>query len=129
MWALLEAGRVRVRTRALVLTAALVSDVAIVHGFFVWPKLVAVGFLLMAAAFIVADRWTTARRTTGMAVLLASLFTLAILCHGTSMYSVIPLVLIAALRGRPTRRWIAAGLVAAAILYVPWLAYQHYFDP
>src|SRR5205807_3656508 len=99
MWALLDAGRLRARTSALVLTAALVSDIAILHGFFVWPKLVAVGFLLMAAAFIVPDRWTTARRTPGTALLLASLFTLAILCHGTSMYCVIPLVLVAALRG------------------------------
>ncbi len=129
MWALLEAARVRGRTRALILTAALVSDIAIVHGFFVWPKLVAVAFLLTAAAFIFADRWTTARRKPGFAVLLACLFTLAMLCHGTSMYCVIPLVLLAALRGRPTRGWIAAGLLAVAVLYAPWLAYQHCFDP
>jgi hypothetical protein len=129
MWALLEAARVRVRTRALILTAALVSDIAIVHGFFIWPKLVAVGFLLTAAAFIVGDRWTTTRRTPGMAVLLAGLFALAMLCHGTSFYCVIPLVLIAARRGRPARRWIVAGLLAGTALYVPWLVYQHYFDP
>lgn len=129
MWALLEVARVRVRTRALILTAALVSDIAIVHGFFIWPKLVAVGFLLTAAALLIGDRWTTTRRTPGMAVLLASLLALAMLCHGTSLYCVIPLVLIAAWRGRPTRRWIAAGLLAGAALYVPWLAYQHYFDP
>src|SRR5207248_11725427 len=114
-WALLEAVRVTVRTRALALTASLVSDIAIVHGFCVWPKLVAVGLLLTAAALIFGDRWATARRRPGVAVLLASLFALALLCHGTSAYFVIPLVLIAALRGRPTRRWVAAGLLAAAL--------------
>jgi hypothetical protein len=92
MWALLEAGRVRVRTRTLVLTASLVSDITIVHGFFVWPKLVAVGFLLLAAALILGERWNATRRRPGMAVLLASLFALAMLCHGTSMYFVLPMV-------------------------------------
>jgi len=129
MWALLEVGRVRVRTRALVLIAALVSDITIVHGFFVWPKLVAVGFLLMAAALIFGGCWNTTRRRPGMAVLLASLFALAMLCHGTSVYFVMPLVLFAALHGRPRYSSVVAAVRSAAILYLPWMAYQHYFDP
>ena len=39
MWALLIAARVSRRTRSLAIVAALVSDVAITNGFFVWPKL------------------------------------------------------------------------------------------
>lgn len=46
LWALLEAARVPGVTRALVIIAVLLSDVAIVHGFFVWPKMLAASFLL-----------------------------------------------------------------------------------
>jgi hypothetical protein len=129
MCALLEATHVRTRTRMLVLTAALVSDIAIIQGFFTWPKLIAVGFLLCGAAFVFSDRWTTMRSKPGIGLLVASLFALALLCHGTSVYAIVPLALFGALRGRPTWQWVITGVVAAAVLYAPWMAYQKYFDP
>jgi hypothetical protein len=129
MWALLEATDVRARTRALVMAATLVSDIAILHGFFVWPKLVPVGFLLAAAAIVFSPRWRTARTQQWLGSVVATLLTLALLCHGTSMYAVAALVIVAAVRGRPTWRWVGAGLIAAALLYMPWSAYQKYFDP
>ena len=47
-WALLRAADLGRRLRALAIVAAMVSDIAIVHGFYVWPKLIAAGFLLAA---------------------------------------------------------------------------------
>jgi hypothetical protein len=129
LWALLIAARVRVITAGFVLCATLLSDIAIVHGFFVWPKLVAVGFLLMAASLILTDRWATTSSALGMGALVGSLFALAMLCHGTSVYGVIPLALIAVLRKRPTRRFVAGFAAMTALFYFPWIAYQHIADP
>jgi hypothetical protein len=129
MWALLQAAGVRTVARGLVLVGALVSDVAIVHGFYVWPKLVAVSFLLAIAALVLTDRWTFTRSRIGMGALVGSLAALALLCHGTSIYAAVPLAVMAGIRKWPTRQFIAGLVAAGALLYVPWMAYRHFADP
>jgi len=42
---------------------------------------------------------------------------------------VIPLALFAAWRGLPSWRWLAVAVLAGAVLYVPWVAYQNYANP
>ena len=56
-WALLRAARLGRRARGLALIAAGVSDIAILHGFYVWPKLIAAAFVLAAAAMAFAPEW------------------------------------------------------------------------
>ena len=60
LWALLVAARVGRVTRALAMVAVLVSDLAIVNGFFVWPKLLPAAMLLAAAALVMTPLWTRA---------------------------------------------------------------------
>jgi hypothetical protein len=129
LWALLVAARVRVVTRALAVIAVLVSSVAIVHGFFVWPKLLGATFLLAAAALIFTPSWSVARRRPGAALLLGGLFALAMLSHGTSLFGIVALVVIVIARGIPSWRWLAVGALSGAVLFTPWLLYQRYFDP
>ncbi len=79
MWALLCAARLRPRTRGLAMIAAMVSDVAILHGFFVWPKLIAAAFLLAALALVISPEWRRYRTEPWLAGLLAALLALAML--------------------------------------------------
>jgi len=129
MWAVLTAARLRPYTRALALFAAMVSDVAIVHGFFVWPKLIAAAFLLGATALVVAPEWKSWRRDVRVAALFACLCGPAMLAHGSSVFGIIPLLIFAALRGMPSWRWLGVAVTVAAVLLGSWSAYQRYADP
>jgi hypothetical protein len=129
MWAVLLAARLRPRTRALAMFAAMVSDVAILHGFFVWPKLIAAAFLLAALAIVISPAWSRSRHNPATAALIGVLLALAMLSHGSSIFGVIPLVILAAFRGLPNWRWIGVAAAAGLILMAPWIAYQHYADP
>lgn len=129
MWAVLLAARLRARTRALAMLAAMVSDVAILHGFFVWPKLIAAAFLLAALAIVISPAWTRSRHDLRVGALIGALLALAMLGHGSSLFGVIPLCILAAYRGLPSWRWLGVAVVAGLVLMVPWTTYQHYANP
>jgi len=129
LWALLLAARVSPLTRGLTACAALLSGLAIVNGFFVWPKLLPAAFLLAAAAIVLTPLWPGLRRDPRAGALVGALLGLALLGHGASVFGVLPLAAVAAWRGLPSGRWLAAALLAGAILLVPWSDYQEYGDP
>jgi hypothetical protein len=129
LWALLTAAKVGRVTRALAVGAVLVSDVAIVNGFFVWPKMLPAAMLLGAAALVVTPLWPKLRGSLWGAALVAALFALAMLGHGSSVFGIIPLALVAAFRGLPSWRWIGVVLLTGFVLLAPWSAYQTYGDP
>lgn len=129
LWALLTAARLGRSTRALVVVAVLLSGLAIVNGFFVWPKLLPAAMLLAAAALVITPLWDKARANRGAAVLLGLLVALAMMGHGSSVFGVIPLALIAAVRGLPSWRWIGIAALVAIVVMAPWTAYQKYDQP
>jgi hypothetical protein len=129
MWALLRAANLGARLRSLILIGAMFSDVTIIHGFFVWPKLLGAAFLLAAAAMVFSPEWKSLARDPRAAVLFAALCTLGMLSHGSSAFLLIPLLVFAFWRTLPSWRWIGAAAAAALLLYIPWTAYQHYKDP
>ena len=129
MWALLIAARVTRRTRSLAMVAALVSDVVLMNGFFVWPKLLGAAFVLAALALVVVPGQSTLRSHPLTVVLLGALAGLAYLSHGTSVFGLIPLAAIALWKGLPSWRWLAAGAAAICLLVLPWIAFQHYENP
>jgi hypothetical protein len=129
MWAVLVAVPLRKLTRSLAMLVAMISDIAIVHGFFVWPKLIAACFLLAALALILSPEWSRDRRNPWVAALIGALLALSMLSHGSSIFGVIPLVIFAAFRGIPNWRWLAAGLAGLLLFYVPWAAFGHYEAP
>jgi hypothetical protein len=129
LWALLLAARVGKLTRGLAMITVLVSDVAIVNGFFVWPKLLPAALLLAAAALVVTPLWGELRRSLWGALLVATLFGLAMLGHGSSIFGIVPLALIAAYRARPSWRWVGVAVLAGLVLLAPWSAYQRWGDP
>jgi hypothetical protein len=129
MWAVLVAARLRPLTRSLAMFAAMFSDIAILHGFFVWPKLIAAAFLLAALAVVVSPAWSRDRHDLRVGALIGALLALSMLSHGSSVFGVVPLALFAIWRGLPSWRWIAVAAVALLALMLPWSAYQHYADP
>ncbi|HVV89965.1 MAG TPA: hypothetical protein VHB53_05680 [Solirubrobacterales bacterium] len=129
MWAVLVAVPLRRLTRSLAMLAAMISDIAIVHGFFVWPKLIAAAFLLAALAIVLSPEWRRDRRDLRVAPLVGALLALSLLSHGSSLFGVIPLAIFAAFRGVPNWRWLAVAAAGLLIFYIPWMAYQHYADP
>jgi len=129
MWAVLCAARLRPLVRGLAILAATVSDVAIVHGFFVWPKLIATAFLLAALALVLSAGWERWRRDARVAGLFAALCALAMLAHGSSAFAIVPLLLFGAMRGMPSWRWLGVAALVGAVAMAPWSAYQRYGDP
>jgi hypothetical protein len=129
IWALLRASGLSRIGRGLALIAAMVSDIAIVHGFFVWPKLIAAAFVLAAAAMVLSPEWKRWARDPRAAALFAALCACSILGHGSSIFLLIPLLVLAAWRALPSWRWVAVAVASALVLYAPWQAYQKYGDP
>jgi hypothetical protein len=129
LWALLVAARIGALTRALAMLTVLVSDLAIVNGFFVWPKMLPAAMLLAAAALVLTPLWSEVRRSLWGAALFAALLALAMLGHGASIFGVLPLLAVAAWRGLPSWRWVGVAVLAGFVLMGPWWAYQHWGDP
>jgi hypothetical protein len=129
LWALLLASRVGGLTRALAMVTVLVSDIAIVNGFFVWPKMLPAALLLAAAALVMTPQWAELRHSLWAAALVAILFASAMLGHGSSIFGIVPLALVAAWRGLPSWRWVGVAVLAGVVLMAPWSAYQKYGDP
>lgn len=129
LWALLTAGGLSSRTRALALIAALVTDITIVHGFFVWPKLLPATFLLLALALVISPQWRKHHRDSRMAVLVATLLGLALLGHGGSVFGILPILLLAAFRGIPNLGWIGIAFLTGLLFVGTWTVYQRAVDP
>jgi hypothetical protein len=129
LWAFLAAARVGRRTMALAMVAVLVSDLGIVQGFFVWPKLLPAAMLLAAAALVMTPIWSEVRSRLWGATLVALLVGLAMMGHGSSVFAIVPLAIFAAFRGFPGWRWLAVALGVLVVVMAPWSAYQKWGDP
>jgi hypothetical protein len=129
LWALLVAARAGRLTRALAVIAVLLSDLAIVNGFFVWPKMLPAAMLLAVAALVITPMWQRVRRSLWAAALIGLLCALAMLGHGSSVFGIIPLAALAAYRGLPSWGWVGVALAVGVVLMAPWSAYQKYGDP
>lgn len=129
LWALLLAARLERITRVLASVAVLLSSLAIVNGFFVWPKMLPAAMLLAVAALVITPLWEDIRRRLWGAALIAVLCALALLGHGASVFGVIPLVAVAAWRGIPSWRWLGVAAAVGVVLMGSWSAYQKYGDP
>jgi hypothetical protein len=129
LWALLLAARIGRVTRGLVISAALVSPLAIVNGFFVWPKLLPAAMLLAAAAILITPLWSDLRHRLWAGALVGALFGLAMMGHGSSLFGIVPLAALAALRGMPSWRWLGVAALVGVAFLAPWSAYQSHGDP
>ncbi|HKO39187.1 MAG TPA: hypothetical protein VJU14_12545 [Solirubrobacterales bacterium] len=129
LWALMLAAGVGRLTRGLTTAAVLLSSLAILNGFFVWPKLLPAAMLLGAAALVMTPLWDRLRHSLWAAALVAALCGAAMLGHGSSIFGIIPLAAVAAYRGLPSWRWLGVAALVGVLFMAPWSAFQKYEDP
>lgn len=126
VWSLLRVLRIGERRILVVVVAVVLAGGVFLNFVYVWPKLLAAA-LVIAAFAVVLDRSTP---RLWAALLAASAAALALFAHGASAFGllgIVPFVVVAVRRWR--WRAVLAGTGLAALLYVPWLAYQQFFDP
>ena len=49
--------------------------------------------------------------------------------HGSSVFGIIPLAIVAAWRGLPSWRWLGVAVLVGIVVMAPWSAYQKWGDP
>jgi hypothetical protein len=127
-YALSRQGGFTPRSSLLACAFAGLSGTALINTVFTWPKVVSAGFLV--AALALALRYRRAPRT-GEAVVLALLTAGGLLSHGSGVFF-LP-VLVAALLWRRVRiarlRYLGIAAVTVVVAYLPWVAYQRFYDP
>ncbi len=126
LWAV--ARRMRLSTAAIAVMVALCTFTGFFYynSIYVWPKLLAAFFGLIGFFLVVAEP----RRVLYWA-LAGAFFAAGMLSHSGIVFTLVPIgaVLLFVRRYRPSLRMAAVGLVAAAVLMGPWLAYQKFYDP
>ncbi len=128
LWAFLTAGKIGRRPLAIVV--CLFSGFTFLHGFYTWPKLYPVAYLLVVAAYLLTERYHQVRdrRVTGALVGVA--LALAMLGHGGSFFAILGLACsLLFLRRCPSPRFLLAMTAAALLTYAPWVLYQKFYDP
>ncbi|MDB6170225.1 MAG: hypothetical protein JWM88_3089 [Verrucomicrobia bacterium] len=109
----------------ILLTAA--SGFALFNGTYVWPKLLAGAYTLMAAGLLLRAAATPTRFSAAVAGAAAAL---AWLAHGGAAFSLGTLVLVLVVpRWFPGWKNTAAAAGVLALLVLPWTAYQKAYDP
>jgi hypothetical protein len=130
LWAFLSAGRVNHTATALVLAICCFSGFIFVNGFYTWPKLYPVAYLLMASAYLLTDRYNEVRTRARPGLMTGLFLALAMLSHGGSAFAIAGLTIsMIILRRFPGRRFMLALVAASAVTYVPWTLYQRFYDP
>ena len=101
------------------------------NSIYVWPKLLAATFFLVALVPIVRAWLAQRRLTTAETLVLAAASALAMLSHGTAAFSLLALsILLAITFGRFfSFRTFALAAVTAAALSAPWAGYVRFVDP
>ena len=130
LWIYLAAAGISRGAAAVALGMTFFSGFVTLNAFYTWPKLFPVTFLFVIAANVLTGRYHRVKGLARHGAAVGAAAALAMLCHGGSMFALLGIGLtMLILRRRPGRQFLLAALGAAALLYVPWMLYQKYYDP
>lgn len=130
VWILCAATGVSAVTRRITLLACCLLPVSIINTFYVWPKLVSVGYLLIVFTLLFVCRPRDAREQTIVGILLGGTAALAALFHGTSAFALIGMAMVVLVTWQwPNWRTSGYAVAALVMLYLPWIGYQQFADP
>lgn len=112
------------RRRLAACAVVALSPIAIFNGAYVWPKLLAAAFAIMAVAVLVESRGPRHHL-----LVPAALGALSLLSHGGTVFFLLALGVWVVVRLRP--RWVelAMGLALGAAVLAPWMIWQRVVDP
>jgi len=119
------------RERRFVLTAVPCSGFFLVNAVYPWPKLYAAALVITGLAILVHVT-RRGEATDGHAAAIGVLTGLALLAHGSPVFSLLATPMLmgqAGVRRLLTARRIAWAILAMVLTLGPWLAYQRYVDP
>jgi hypothetical protein len=130
VWGLVLSADLSSSARRLVMLACCLLPTAIVNTFFVWPKMLAVGYLMLVFALLFCFQPAEVFERKLAAILIGAAAALAILSHGTSFFALIAFGAIVLITG-PWPLWKPAihSLSTLAAIYAPWMVYQNVLDP
>ena len=120
------------RELSFVLSLSLVfSSSFLLNSFFVWPKLLAVSYLLFTTVLLLYPQtFLEGERPHIRAILLGLGSAFALLTHGGSLFGLIPLFFTAILFWRlPHPRYWLSMIIPFFIFMIPWILYQKLIDP
>ena len=130
LWAYLSSARASRKAMLLVMATVVFAGFTLENSFFVWPKLLPVGYLLVICAYLFTDRYHEVRGSWRVGLVVGACTALAMLCHGGSAFGLFGIALtMLVIRRLPGLRFVAAVAVGAIVLMLPWSLYQKYFDP
>jgi hypothetical protein len=130
VWAVVAAAGLGAAPRRLVLLACCLLPAALINTLFVWPKLLAAGYLLGLFALLFAYRPSTSAQERVTGILIGGFTALAMLSHGSSAFGLIGCaVTVLVFRAWPAWRTMIHGAGALLAVYAPWMLYQRFIDP
>lgn len=130
VWGLAVAMRLSDAARRLILLACCLLPTALINTFYVWPKMIAVSFLLLVFALLFCRKAEGDRERVAFGVLIGGLTALAVLSHGSSLFALLGFaVTVVAFWAWPPLKTMLIGSATILTLYVPWMIYQNVFDP
>ena len=128
LWVVFRVRGVPARRTCAAVLATAATGAMYVNTVYVWPKMLAGALALCALAILLSrepgDRWR------GAGLLAAVLAALSMLAHGGTCFGLLAIAAFVIRLRRPvTAGAVAVCAAAMAVLYVPWMLYQHFVDP
>jgi hypothetical protein len=121
------------RGMMVILIGCATSGFFFLNSIYVWPKLLAAALFLTGMALLLhVRRGEHIPQASAIVPIVGTLFTLALLAHGGPFFSLVALpLLLMMLRPWPPVSTVAiiGTLAIGAVLLMPWLAYQRFYDP
>jgi hypothetical protein len=130
LWLLMQSLSASRRVVAVVCGFSIFSGFFVLHTFFIWPKLLAAAYFILALAAIRFPEGRVSRCNRIDTMLGGAAIALAMLSHGGIVFSVIALaIVLLASRQLPPISPALWGIAILLLLILPWSAYQKFYDP
>jgi len=130
LWLLVQTFSASRRILAVVCGFSIFSGFFVLHTFYIWPKLLAAAFFVIALVAIRFPEGGISRCNRIDTMLGGAAIALAMLSHGGIAFSVIGLAIVLLASGKlPGIRPASWGIAILLLLILPWSAYQKFYDP
>jgi len=130
IWGLVNSLLPDRRVNVTVFAFCLLSGFFLVHTFYVWPKLLAATYFLLALWVLGYSQGKISIATPMNAGIAGAAIGLALLSHGGVVFSVIALgIIVLATRKFPPLRSVLSGILMLSFFLLPWTIYQKFYDP
>jgi hypothetical protein len=130
MWALCRRLTFSGWQIALTLAFSIGSGFFFFNSVYVWPKLLAAAFVVLAFTLLLSSVLESRRPSTLECGLAAGSAALGMLSHGGVVFT-LPAIVLMLIRPRsfPKRHQIVLGCLVFGLLLAPWSAYQKFYEP